>query len=236
MNMKKFIATCVTAIASSGQLFAAPLDITNIIGSWANPVLNTATFVINNVAGQGTDTLRYGEPATTSGQSGYDFTPTADIINVALGTAFLLGTFTHLNQPVVGGLLSIDYMFGFSTNGAPATLSNTFHFLQTDTANVEGQCPAGPQGPSLSICDDFVNISSASLNQPIIVGGDTYHFNLLGFSSDGGVTINSDYQSPEGTNNSVGLYAIVIPEPGSLALLTLGLLGFAGLRSKKKQA
>ena len=77
-------------------LSAAPLNITNIDGSWvnANPALNiTAT---SNVASPGTDSVRWGGTVgDINTGSGYDFTPATDLIPVTLNSNFALGTFTH---------------------------------------------------------------------------------------------------------------------------------------------
>ena len=234
-GIRTVVAVVFSGLAASAT--AMPLDITDITGAWFNPT-PVSGITINNVADQGTDTVRWGTPATAAGQSGYNFTPAGDLLNVTLGSAFLVGTFQHVNQPVFGSLSSIDYSFGFATNGVPAAVSNVFHFIQTDTANAQ-PCPAGPEGPSISICDDFVNISGATFNQQITVGSDTYFFNLLGFSKDGGATIKTGFQSPEGETNTAGLYGIVtaapisVPEPLSAALLGLGLAAFAWARRRR---
>ena len=119
-----------------------------------------------------------------TGQSGYDFTPNGDYIPVPLDTTFLLGTFDHYNQPVFGTFLgSVDYSFSFSTNGSPNPLSSTFTFSHNETLNA-GVCAAGPDGPSVSMCDDFVGVVASPLNTALTVGSDTYFFELLGFSKD----------------------------------------------------
>ncbi|HEY7819618.1 MAG TPA: PEP-CTERM sorting domain-containing protein, partial [Vicinamibacteria bacterium] len=65
----------------------------------------------------------------------------------------------------------------------------------------------------------------------ITVGTDTFFFNLLGFSTDGGLTFNNVFTSPEGGSNSASLYGQItlspIPEPVSLLLLTTGLAAVA---------
>ena len=221
-----------------GSALAGPLDITNILGSWANAQPGGITALnVNNVANQGTDTVRWGDPLGQS-QSGYNFTPASNLTSVALGTPLLLGTFQHVNQPVFGTALgSIDYNFSFSTNGNPANLGVVFHFVHDETTN-DTPCAAGPEGPSLSICDDFVNITSGSLNQVITVGSDTYFFNLLGFSKDGGLTTRTGFQSQENGTTTAGLYGVVtttpVPEPTTLVLLVISLGGVAALRQAKK--
>jgi hypothetical protein len=203
---------------------ADPLNITNIIGGWQNAV-PAPNAVIVNAGGQGTDTVRWPNPGDPN-QSGYNFTPGANIIGAALDTPLLLGTFQHLNNVIFTSITAVDYSFGFSTNGIPANLSDVFNFAHNETPN--------EPGPPLS--NDIVTVSSVAIDQLITVGGDQfYFFNLLGFSTDGGVTFASQFSSPEGGTNTAQLYGIVtaqpmqpIPEPTTLTLLGLG-LGIAGL-------
>ncbi len=52
----------------TGMASAASIDVTGITASWGN-VQGTA----NRIAGQGTASINWGDPATNSGPSGYDF-------------------------------------------------------------------------------------------------------------------------------------------------------------------
>ncbi|MBI4272030.1 MAG: THxN family PEP-CTERM protein [Candidatus Rokubacteria bacterium] len=229
--MFRFGIGLVIVLAAVAPVAAGPLDITNIEGGWQNEVpLGSATIV--NAAGQGTDTIRWGTPLSGGTQSGYNFTPAGDLTPVPLGTPFLLGTFQHINEPIGAPVITgVQYFFSFSTNGIPAGLSDTFNFAHNETPNAS-PCPAG----STSICDDVVTVSSVALNQLITVATDTFFFNLLGFSKDGGVTIASTFLSPEGGTNTAGLFGLVtsqpigVPEPGALVLMLAGLAA-GGIRA-----
>ena len=60
---------------------------------------------------------------------------------------------------------------------------------------------------------------------------------LLGFSTDGGATLSEGFKSPEGANQSAGIYAKVtvqvVPEPGTLALVAVAGLAFPLVRRPK---
>ena len=232
------LALLVTASVFYSGSQAALLDITNIEGGWSDATPVSINGNINNVDGQGTDEVRWGLSATSSGQSGYDFTPGSDLFDISIGTNFHLGTFTHLNNPIytpwdAPSLETINYDFGFETNGTPGSLSTSFSFTHDETLNSIDNCPLG----SISTCDDYVDIANTTLNQLINVDGDSYYFNLLGFSTDGGNTFSSSFQSPELGSNSADLYGIVtayaVPEPGTIALFGLGALLIGGVARKK---
>jgi hypothetical protein len=94
-----------------------------------------------------------------------------------------------------------------------------FPFAHNETPNNTGTSPAD---------DDIVTITTPLVNIPIVVGTDVYYFNLLGFSTNGGGTFDSVFQSPEGSSNTATLYGQLtsdpVPEPGVLTLLGVGLM------------
>ena len=181
--MRRLSVAMAFSLAVASAANADPLNITNITGGWDNAV-PAVVATINNAAGQGTDTIRW--PANETNQSGYNFTPANDILNAALSTPLLLGTFQHINLPISAAITSVSYDFAFATNGTPNALSDTFLFTHDETPNAPGP-PAS---------DDHVLVSSVSLNQLINVNGEFYFFNLLGFSTDGGVTFSNSFTSP----------------------------------------
>jgi hypothetical protein len=65
-----------------------------------------------------------------------------------------------------------------------------------------------------------------------------YTLQILGFSTDGGSTITTEFISQEDNDNSADLYARLraqsdVPAPGALSLFAIGLAGLAARRRRK---
>jgi hypothetical protein len=213
------LAVALAAIPAS----AGPIDLTSIAGTWNNPIGGTS------VTGEGTNSITWGDGAAPD--SGYLFEAGADLLGAAVGAPLLLGEFTHFNEVIpVPNLTGVDLHFGFDTNGAPGSVNAIFPFAHNETPNNTGSSPAD---------DDIVTITTPIVNVPITVGTDLYFFNLLGFSIDGGTTIQSVFSSPEGGHNSALLYGQLttepVPEPASL-LLFGGALTAVAARLRRARA
>ena len=247
-------ALAVAAVTISSVASGALVRMDGFVGTWQNV---TGTPAGLNFTGNGGNNpeAHWGTPAGGS-QSGYVLnlappppTPIDKTVPPATG-AFFIGDFTHQNQPIASGTsitgvdlkisfdIQIDTGSGFVDQGMHDFL---FHFAHNETPNADNPCADGGTvgiGVDINGCADHVTVSFLNTSDSFVVNGVTYVFNLLGFSTDGGATITPDYWTEESADNTAGLYASiqtrssVVPEPGTLALLGLGLFGLSLVRRR----
>jgi hypothetical protein len=217
-------------------------------GSWELPVPQDRSgyeWLSNQNSGTNNRlTWGVGAPGSFSNYVQYDGVN----FNSGLNSLFNLGNLSYRNGSTYNtfafdsGKLDADIPLKIALSLAspsPITLSFNFLFNILSTPNVTGN-------PVLD--GDRLRFSMAGLtSQTLNYGGIAYTMKLMGFSSDGGKTVVSEFNSPEGTTATASLYGQIsgvelpaepVPEPVTLMGSALGLLGLrlaSGRRSKNTE-
>lgn len=229
-------------ISAAGAASAASISLQDVTGTWSD-----ATGTPTNLTGLGTSSVSWGVPfySPNGYKSGYDFVgQSSDAI--AADTDFVLGTFTHNNNPIVsGGSISgvkLAVSFTVSFDGSPKQAFNSlFDFSHWETNNYASQCANGGangQGVNANGCADRVTATmNPSVTQEFTFGNQIYTLTLSGFLRDG--LPFTEFWTMEDASNSALLMAsfsvrdlppVPLPATGLLLGGAIAAMGLAAMR------
>jgi len=242
----KFVAAAVCAATLGATASAAPVSFSNITGSWSSIDPAAGINVSNN--GTANPSLRWGNPATNAGQSGYDFNAAANfMVEVPPDTDVDLGSFSHLNNPITGTSLNsatLTVAIDIVVDGiAQGSRNFVFDFTHNETTNSSNPCANGEannQGVNINGCADLVTVTNNNLSEDFLVDGVLYTIAILGFKvGDDIVTTFETIEQMTNTAQLIGRVTVAeVPIPAAIPLFLSGIagLGFAGRMRKKKAA
>ncbi len=236
------VALLITMLAVS---VALALTMSNADGRWSNVVSNASggtgvgclyygngsTFNTSPTAQDGSTTdenqARWGGISSSSdctphpSQSGFGFDGTNGPLTFNPGQTFLLGKFTHFNNPVYFGSandtpVSMDLAVALNFSDPPATnVTFNYNVLFDETQNNLNPCPYGGNANG---CYDRVTFPGSLPDQTFTIGGVDYTLQVIGFvphnntacpAAPSGPT-SSIYTTAEQTNNYACLYAQIV--------------------------
>lgn len=238
----RLLVAAAAAIALSAEAAsAATVSISNITSSWINIVPGSGI----TTSGNGTNNalMSWGAPASNNGQSGYRFQSSANIsINTPPTQSFTLGTFTHINRPITGTVLTsatLRVALNLVIDGVNlGSKTYNFNFLHDETDNGANPCDFGGannQGVNVNGCADRVRISGAPITDTLTVNGILYTLTLSGFQIGPNVLNPFTFLTVENQENSALLVGSIsaVPVPAALPLFLAGIAGLGFARRRK---
>ncbi len=221
------LSIAASLTGSVGMLPAEAITLTSVSGSWSEPQGGSN---IRYVEQGGASQIFWGEPGFVQlGQSGLSFLGSQNI-EIETEAAFQVGQLTHFNMPVVTGtaVSAVNLTIGllFEDIDQSDVFEFVFSIEETPNGRVE-DCPYVGLPP----CPDRISWTSLSSSNAIIIDGQAYILQLLGFQDPLTGVYEDGFISQEGSQNQALLFGRLVlappsqdvPEPG----LWIGLVSAA---------
>ncbi|GAB4346525.1 MAG: hypothetical protein Fur0042_12040 [Cyanophyceae cyanobacterium] len=224
---------------------AASFSVTDITGVWT--AIDGNPFYYSGI---GTSGIRWGEAATSSGQSGFNFEAASDI-TVDSDSFFVLGQLTHLNFPIWNGTGAVgaDLALAMTIDGVVQNFG--YGFTIDETPNTVGACPLFQI--SGVPCDDRIDFTSPFSSASFTKNDSTYTLELFGFSRTiGSLSPVNSFITEELKASSAFLVGRLVVDPNTvvvvdppdlgpqevpepIAPVALALVGLGGLGLKRRR-
>lgn len=237
MSRSKRLALCFGLFLFSGASQAVPITIDSLTAAWIDPVGGGNTV---SITGPGSVATIYWGVDAGNGQSGYQFetatTPFTKEVPPATDN-FLLGTWTHFNNPIYAPTLdqvTLVLTADMSSDGTDlGSFDFLYDFMHNETPNSANPCAngeangSGGSGVNINGCADIVDVAFNDLSQSFMVDGARFTLNLVESSTH--------FETIEKRDNTFAVYANItpVPAPATLFLVGLGLIGLGFVRRLK---
>jgi len=168
-------------VLSAVSLPAQAIQLNSLTGFWTN--VNGGA----NVNGLASGQVRWGNPATASGQSGLGFVGWAPpSVSFPVNTNFVLGSLTHYNFPITNAASGANLGISLNLSNAGETINPQFNYaFNIDETVNQGSLDACDATKQISgvPCDDVITFDN-SQQQIFTLNGNQYELKISGFSSD----------------------------------------------------